>query len=94
MATDREQVETLELLVSNKDASIQYLVYEVAGLGAFRREDGKWVPHLEETEDQFDDMRVFNIDMNKGSDFVAKWDSEGTVSVEEVVPYELSEESE
>ncbi len=94
MATNEESVETLELLVGNKDNSIQYLVYGVLGLGDFRRENGKWIPHTEDTEDQFDDMRIFTIDMNKASDFVAKWDAEGKVSVEEVSQYEAPEESE
>lgn len=87
-------VETLELLVGNKDSSVQYLVYEVAGLGSFRREGGKWVADLEETPDQFDEMRVFDIDMNKASDFVAKWDAEGKISVDEVSQFEAPEEAE
>ena len=94
MATNEESVETLELLVGNKDSSIQYLVYGVLGLGDFRRENGKWIPHTEDTEDQFDDMRIFTIDMNKASDFVAKWDAEGKVSVEEVSQFEASKEAE
>lgn len=92
--SNEEPVETLELLVSNKDSSVQYLVYEVAGLGSFRREGGKWVADLEETPDQFDEMRVFDIDMDKASDFVAKWDAEGKVSVEEVSQFEAPEEAE
>lgn len=92
--SNEEPVETLELLVGNKDSSVQYLVYEVAGLGSFRREGGKWVADLEETPDQFDEMRVFDIDMDKASDFVAKWDAEGKVSVEEVSQFEAPEEAE
>ena len=87
-------VEALELLISNKDSNVQYLVYEVASIGSFRREGGKWVPDVEETPDQFDEMKVFDIDMNKAEEVLAKWDAEGKISEEEVSQYEAPEESE
>jgi hypothetical protein len=94
MATNQEPVEMLELLVSNKNSEIKYLIYEVVGLGGFRREGGKWVPNLEETDDQFDDMRVFNIDINKSSDLLTKWDSGEELSEEDINQYLLPEETE
>jgi hypothetical protein len=87
-------VETLEVLISNKDSAVQHLVYEVAGLGGFRREGGKWVPDVEDTPDQFDEMKVIDIDMNKASDLVAKWDSGEKLSEEDFKQYELPEEAE
>jgi hypothetical protein len=89
-----ESVETLEALIGNKSGVVEYIVYEVAGLGGFRREGGKWVADTQDTPDQFDEMKIIDLDISSVGDLLAKWDTEGKLSEEEVMKYALPEETE
>lgn len=89
-----EPVETLEALIGNKSGVVEYIVYEVSGLGGFRREGGKWIPDTQDIPDQFDEMKIIDLDINNVGDLLAKWDAEGKISEEEIMQYALPEETE
>ena len=55
-------VETLDALLDPQTREVKALVYQVAGLGLFRREDGKWVPDYEKEENEYDDMPFVELD--------------------------------
>lgn len=92
--SNEEPVETLEALIGNKSGVVEYIVYEVAGLGSFRREDGKWVVDTEDTPDQFDEMKIIDLDINGVAELLEKWDSKEELTEEDLMKYALPEESE
>jgi predicted ATPase len=92
--SDNERVETLEALIGNKSGEVEYIVYEVGSLGSFRREGGKWIVNTEDTPDQFDEMKIVDLDISKVPELLQKWDSKEKLTEEELSSYALPEESE
>ena len=89
-----EAVETLEALIDPKTREVKFIVYEVEGVGDFRREGGKWIPDLEEFPGQFNDLNIIDLDIEKAMPLIEKWDAGEGMSEEDVQEFALSEEEE
>lgn len=86
-------VETLEALIDPKTAEVRHIAYQIEGVGDFRRENGKWVPDNEEAEPgQFDDLNIRELDTTKAMPLIERWDTGESLSEDDVLEYELSEE--
>lgn len=86
-------VETLEALIDPKTSEVRHIAYQIDGVGDFRRENGKWVPDNEEAEPgQFDDLDIRELDTTKAMPLIERWDTGESLSEDDVLEYELSEE--
>ena len=85
-------VETLDALLDPQNREVKALVYQVAGFGLFRREDGKWVPDYEKEENEYDDMPFVELDPSKSIPLIQKWDTGEGVTDDDLQEYSLQEE--
>jgi hypothetical protein len=83
-------IQTLEVLLDPKTREIKYFTYLVEGLGDFRREGSKWVPNYEETDGQFEELVVFELDATKSRELVDKWDT-NTLTESDLAEYVIEE---
>jgi hypothetical protein len=49
---------------------------------------------LEDTPDQFDEMKIIDLDISKSQELLDRWDAEEDLQEEDLLPYQLPEESE
>lgn len=89
-----DNVETLDALLDRETREVKVLSYQVSGLGLFKRDNGKWVPDYEETEDEYDDMLVIELDPSKSTPVIEKWDAGEGLMDDDLQEYALPEESE
>jgi hypothetical protein len=94
LSGDNEPVETLEALISNEEDVVEYILYHVEGLGEFRREGGKWIVNTQDVPEQFNEMKIIDLDISNIGGLLAKWDAEEKISEEQIMQYALSEETE
>jgi hypothetical protein len=80
--------ETLDAFASEDSPYVVGVVY-TNGVGRWSRIDGDWVL-LAPDDDAFDDMEVFEIDAERGEDFLDLYDS-NYVSVSDAAQYESAE---
>jgi hypothetical protein len=92
--SNEEPVETLEALINREEDVVEYILYQVDGLGEFRRKGGKWVVNTQDVPEQFDDMKSIDLDISNVGGLLAKWDAEEKISEEEIMQYALPEETE
>ena len=80
--------ETLDAFASEDSPYVVGVVY-TNGVGRWSRVDGDWVL-LAADDDAFDDMEVFEIDAERGDEFLELYDS-NYVSVQDATQYESAE---
>jgi|DEB0MinimDraft_10_1074344.scaffolds.fasta_scaffold01120_2 hypothetical protein len=85
-------VEQLEALLDPETREVKYLMYMVSGLGSFLRKDGKWVVAYEETDNQFEDLPIIDLDPSKSMPLIEKWDTGEGVKDDDLQEYALPEE--
>ena len=85
-------VEELQAFLDPDTREVKYLMYLVDGLGVFSRENSKWVPAIEKTEGEFEDLPIIDLDPSKAMPLVEKWDTGEGVTDDDLQEYSLQEE--
>lgn len=70
-------MEELEALVDRDSREVKYIHYFIDDVGNFQRKGGKWIPLVEETEGQFEDIPIIMLDPKKSKPLLDKWDAGG-----------------
>ena len=85
-------VEEFQALLDPDTREVKYLLYFVEGLGNFERKDGKWAPLVEETDGQFENLPIIDLDPSKSMPLIEKWDTGEGVKDDDLQEYALPEE--
>lgn len=70
-------MEELQALLDPDSREVKYVMYFIDRVGNFQRRGGKWIPLVEETEGEFEDMPIIDLDPPKSKPLIEKWDAGG-----------------
>lgn len=92
MALD-EQVgldQTVEAL-TNEAGELTAVVFDVAGMGTFFRNEGKWVPATAEESEKYDGATITDIEIDRAKELVERYDAGDKITEAELADYAVKE---
>jgi len=80
--------QSVEALVDTELNQVVTLVYDIENLGTFFRIDGKWTLGTSDIAIEFDGTEITELDYEKASELVKRFDDNELLTSEDLVDYE------